>query len=417
MNVSRTVALNSSKENANFHHLVMDIVWFGLAISAIDRFREVYAIRLGADATQLTLLASLPALILFLMSSVATRWLKRYNSSREAIKIPGLIFRLAFILPVFTAFLPPNLRLPWLILSVLLPAIGQGIAAVGFIVMFREAVSGARVPALHTRRTLVLNITVAISGLAMGFWLEKAPFPFNYQAVFVIGFLLSLISWWHVTKVDVLPELVTPRITEPTQKVNPWRYPSFQVVAFIIVLSFMTFTAIKPLLSLYMVNTLKADEWFFSIFGLVELVAGAAVAAVTGQIIERFGNRTMIAYGLIGTGIAAFIIALAPSLHITLISAAIGGASWTIVNIGQFSYFSEMTPHEHKEPFTTAYHQVVFMAIFIGPIIGKLLTTGELPIVTVLCIGATLRVLAGVMTQMHARTWYQRAVQFGYSRR
>ena len=32
-------------------------------------------------------------------------------------------------------------------------------------------------------------------------------------------------------------------------------------------------------------------------------------------------------------------------------------------------------------------------------------------------IGATLRVLAGVMTQMHARTWYNRAVQFGYSRR
>ncbi|MCA0456442.1 MAG: MFS transporter [Chloroflexi bacterium] len=417
MNITRTVGMASSKEKSNFHHLVMDVVWFGLAISAIDRFREVYAIRLGADTTQLTLLASLPSLVLFVTSSVANRWLKRYASSKDAIKFPGLIFRLAFILPALTAFFPPELRLPWLILSVLLPAIGQGIAAVGFIVMFREAVSGSLVASLHTRRMMVINITVAISGLTMGFWLERAPFPFNYQMVFVVGFILSLISWRHVTKVEPLPELVTPPPAEPTQRVNPWRYPTFQVVAFIIVLCFMTFTSIKPMQSLYMVNVLHADEWFLSLFGLVELASGAFVALFTARVIARFGNRTMIAYGLIGTGIAAFIIASAQSLPITLLSAAIGGSAWTIVNIGQFAYFSEMTPHEHKEPFTTAYHQTVFMATFIGPIIGKLLTTGDLPMVSVLVIGAILRVTAGIMTQMHARTWYARVQKFGYSRR
>ncbi len=417
MNASRAAVMNVSKEQFNFHHLVMDIVWFGLAIPAIDRFREVYAIRLGADATQLTLLAALPALILFLMSSVAGRWMRHYNSSREAIKIPGIIFRLAFLLPALTAFLPTSIQLPWLILSVLLPAAGQGIAAVGFIVMYREAVSSKMVPALHTRRMMMLNITVAISGLMMGFWLEKAPFPFNYQVIFIVGFLLSFVSWWHVNQVRVIPELVTPPINEPNTQINPWRYPPFQVVAIVVSLCFMTFTAIRPLVSLYMVNNLRADEWFLSNFGLVELASGALIAAFTGQIIGRFGNRSMIAVGLVGTGISAFIIAGAHSLPITLLSAAIGGASWTIVNIGQFSYFSEMSPSGNKQAFTTAYHQVVFMAMFIGPILGKLLSTGNMPIVTVLCIGAGFRLLAGVVVQMHPRQLFNRALQFGYSRR
>ncbi len=75
-----------------------------------------------------------------------------------------------------------------------------------------------------------------------------------------------------------------------------------------------------------------------------------------------------------------------------------------------------MTPTEHKEVFTTAYHQVVFRAIFIGPMLGNLLVSSNIPIVTALCIGAALRVVAGLLTQMHPRQWFIRAKQMGYSR-
>ena len=416
MSAVRVVANTQNNEALNFRHFVFDVLWFGLAFPAIDRFRDIYAIRLGADATQLTWIASLPALMLLLMSSIAGRWMSRYSNSRDSIRIPGIIFRLVFLLPALTAFIPAKFQLSWLILSVVLPAVGQGLAAVGFVVMMREAVSGGRIPALSGRRTMTMNASVAISGLAMGFWLEKAPFPFNYQIMFVVAFLISLISWWHVNQVKVIPELVTPPAPS-SKRINPWKSSSFQLIAFIMAMSFMTFTAIRPLISLYMVNNLHANEWFLSNFGLVELAAGALIAAFSGPLIERIGTRSMIAIGLIGTGIAAFIIAGAHTLPMTLISAAIGGAAWTIVNIGQFSFFSQMTPTEHKEPFTTAYHQVAFLAMFIGPLIGRLLTTGNIPIITALCIGATLRVLAGILTQIHPRQWVTRAMQIGFSLR
>jgi MFS family permease len=248
----------------------------------------------------------------------------------------------------------------------------------------------------------------------MGFWLERAPFPVNYQVMFVVAFLLSLVSWWHVKQVTPVSELVAPR-SPSNPRVNPWKSPNFQLVAVIIAMSFVTFTAIRPLISLYMVNNLQADVWFLSNFGLVELVAGALIAAFTNRLVERFGNRTMIAVGLIGTGVAAVVIAGAQTLPVTLISAAVGGAAWALVSIGQFSYFSEMTPHENKESYTTAYHQVVFVAMFIGPMLGNLLNTGNIPIITALCIGAAFRVLAGILTQVNPRQLFNRALQLAYS--
>ena len=414
MNDSRLVANTQNNETLNFRNLVLDVLWFGLAFPAIDRFRDVYAIRLGADASQLTLMASLPALMLLFTSSIAARWMSRYANSHDSIRIPGIIFRLVFLLPALTAFIPTNLQLPWLILSVVLPAVGQGISAVGFVVMMREAVPGGSIASLSGRRTMIMNIAVAVSGLAMGFWLERAPFPINYQIMFVVAFLLSIVSWWHVERVKIIPELVAPPAPS-SERVNPWKSASFQVVAFIVAMSFITFTAIRPSISLYMVNHLHADEWFLSNFGLAELAAGALIAAFTGPIVRRIGNRAMIAVGLIGTGVAAVIIAGAQTLPVTLLSAAIGGAGWTLVNIGQFSLFSEMTSSEHKEVFTTAYHQVAFGAMFVGPMLGSLLTGINMPIVTVLCVGATLRVLAGILTQMHPRQWVTRALQMGYS--
>jgi MFS family permease len=408
MNASRLAGMTYANEKSNFSHLVYDVLWFGLAFPAIDRFRDVYAIRLGADAGQLTWIASLPALMLLVMSSVAARWMRRYSNSRDSIRIPGIIFRLIFLLPALTAFIPAKYQIAWLILSVVLPAIGQGISSVGFVVMMREGVSGKWIPTLSGRRTMTMNISVAVSGLAMGFWLERAPFPISYQIMFVVAFLLSLVSWYHVNSVEPIPELVAPKPPPSSQRVNAWKSGPFQLIAVISAMSFVTFSAIRPFISLYMVNNLHADEWFLSNFGLVELVAGALIAMFTGRIIDRIGNRAMIAIGLIGTGVAALIIAAAQSLPITLVSAAVGGAAWTIVNIGIFSFFSETSPTEHKEVFTTAYHQVIFGSLCIGPMLGNLLISINLPIVTALFIGAGLRVLAGVLTQMHPRQWFGR---------
>jgi MFS family permease len=102
---------------------------------------------------------------------------------------------------------------------------------------------------------------------------------------------------------------------------------------------------------------------------------------------------------------------VAQDLNVTLLASAIGGASWTLVAIGVFAYFSEKTPAHEKASYTTAYNQIVFLAMFIGPMIGKLLSGENMPLVTIILVGAILRLLAGMLTQVHPRAWAARMVK------
>lgn len=399
---------NRTQEQSNYFHLVMDVVWFGLALPATARFLSVYAIHLGADATQLTWLASAPALVLLISASLGTWWINRFPSSDKSNFWPALGFRLIFLLPALTPFLPHDFQITWLILSLALPAFPQGLASVSFLVMFREAIHEKQIAPLLSHRSIAMNLTVAISGLAFGFWLEKAPFPINYQAMYVVAFALTLISFWHVISIRV-PPVEKVATTTKSSPLKVWLSPSFQSVALVIGLTHVTFFSIAALVPLHLVDNLGANEGFMGLFALAELAASVGIALFTRQISERVGNRAMIALAMVGTATSAFLIAASSNLTLVLIAAAIGGASWTAASIGIFAFFSESTPSEDKTAFTTAYNQMVFISVFVGPIIGKLLNGAGLPLVTIIMIGGALRLIAGTLAQFRPREWRLRA--------
>src|SRR5688500_16945841 len=184
-------------ERTNFHHLVRDMTWFGLAVAATRRFLSVYALRLGATPMELGLISSLPWVMIVLSSGLAGWWVRRNGDVVRALLIPGLAFRLLFLLPAFAPLLPLDIQPAWLILSITLPAIPQGIAGVTFLVAMRYSIDPKHMTSLTSTRNLVLNLSVAASALMFGLWLEKAPFPFNYQAMFVVAFLFALMSEVH----------------------------------------------------------------------------------------------------------------------------------------------------------------------------------------------------------------------------
>jgi MFS family permease len=401
-----------TQEDSNFNHLVYDIAWFGIAFPAINRFLSVYAIHLGADSTQLTWMASLPSFVLLFAASMGARWLNRYEDSARATLLPGLGYRLAFLLPALTPFMPAGFQSTWLVLSIAIPAIPQGIAGVTFLVMIRESVSEKQITALASRRSMVFSIALAISGLLMGVWLERAPYPLNYQILFGFAFLMALMSSWHITRVVPSPEHSKPAAKDAARpKVNPFKSPVFQLVGFIIFVTHMSFFSVAALVPLHLVKNLGASESFMGLFGLAELAASATIALFTAQLIARFGSRTMIAVGMVGTGMSLLIVASAISLPVTLIGSAIGGASWTATAIGLFSLFSELTPINERTPYTVAYNQSIYIAMFVGPLIGKSLSSMGLSLVSILIIAAGMRVVAGILTQAHPVEWMQRTLR------
>lgn len=391
-------AASKTPEQANFDHLVWDIAWFGIAFTATSRFMSVFAIRAGADAIHLGLISSLPAIGMLIASYLAVRWRRRYENSVEAVFWPSFFFRFVFLLPAFTPFFPEKWQPLWLILSVVLPALPQGIASVIFIALMRESVETKRVTDLVSRRFVALNIAVALGALTFGIWLEKVPYPVNYQIMFLVAFAATMVSLWEVTQIQ--PLSTTPRglaLDEEIQ-INPWRDPNFQKVAIIVMVSFIAFFSVFPMVPLRLVDDLDATEGFMAIFSVLELAAAATMANFAPKLVRAVGARKMIGVAMIGTGIGSVIVATAPSLEVALLGAVFLGGSWTSVDISSFSFFNENAPQKGNARFSQAYYQVSAIALFVGPMIGSQLANAGMTLTAVLIFGALLRMSAGVFS-------------------
>jgi MFS family permease len=382
-------------ENANFHHLVWDVLWFGLAATATSRFLSVFAIRLGASPLELGWIAALPSLILLFSAPLGSRWTRRFNDPRRALMLPTFLWRMVFILPALAPSFPAELRPFWLIVAVTLPALVQGASSVSFVVMFREAVTPEKMNLLLSRRGIWLNAGLAVGALILGVWLERAPFPFGYQAMFVAAFIFAMISQWHCSRVRVLSHTPAP---PPSRESNPWISPNFRRVAVVASVIHIAYCSITSIIPLYLVEEMGAAEGFIALYGLVELGAGALIGTQTPRIVARIGNRGMIAVSMLFLMIAAVSTAFAPNLYFTLIGAALTGAAWTAAAVvGLFAFYSENTPPQYMTSYSAAYHQVIGVSVFIGPMIGSVLANQGIDLVTVLLIGAALRLIAAPM--------------------
>jgi MFS family permease len=168
-------------------------------------------------------------------------------------------------------------------------------------------------------------------------------------------------------------------------------------VALVTLASYVGFFSIFAVIPLHLEQNLGATEGFMAIFSMVELATAAFAAARTEWMVQRFGNRTVIAIGMAGTALAAIILGLAPALWLTLPAAALTGASWTFASIAVLGFFAGRTEADDINA-STVFHQIMFTAMFIGPMIGSGLVSIGLPVAMVVLIGTGIRLLsAGII--------------------
>ncbi len=384
-------------EDANFRHLVGDIGWFGLAIPAVGSFFSVYAIRLGATALHLGLLSSLPAVLMLLSSVLSDRWRARYPDSIKAVFWPTFIMRVRVLFFVLAPLLPAAWQ-PWsLVLIVAAVSIPMGVANIIFLVMMREAIREHRFTAMVSRRQFILNLCVAASTLASGFWLERVAFPLNYQILFVVSFSLMMVSLWHVAQIKPFNITPEPRPDRADPESRPWHSPRFRTMALMVAALFIGFTSMQSLISLRLVEDLGAAEDFVALYSFLELISAATGSAFASRLIRRFGHRRVVLASMTSTATAALILALTPSQILALPAAVFSGGTWVMVDITQFSFFSARTPAEKRTSYSRAYFQTLSIATFIGPLIGSTLANQGVSLPAVMLVGAGLRLAAGII--------------------
>jgi MFS family permease len=219
--------------------------------------------------------------------------------------------------------------------------------------------------------------------------------------MFVAAFFLALISHWHVMHIQVEPRPISrPKRQAIRPGIGPMRSPVFRIVAFIAVIIHLAFFTILPVVPLHLVENLGATESFMALFGIAELTAAALICLFTERIATMIGTRRMIGLAMVGTALAAMNLAMTPSLGLALLGGALSGGSWAMATIGLLSYFTETTrdlSDEEMTRYSTVYHQVIYLAAFIGPLLGSGLANSGVDLVLVILFGAGLRLVSGII--------------------
>jgi MFS family permease len=391
------------QERTNARHLVGDIGWFGLAIPAVGTFLSVYAIHLGATPLELGLLSSIPSIFMLLSTFAANWWLNRSKNALRATLWPGFWQRLRILLLAVVPFLPEAWRIPTLLAIMSLFAMPVGISNVTFLVLLRASVSDGQVTYVVSRRQLIMNLCIAGSTLVLGFWLERAPFPVNYQSMFVVAFGFTIISLWQVSRIKIInPQLDDPATTTGRLRfLRPWRDPYFRNMALCVALILTGYFSIVPIVPLHLVDGLGASEGFISIYFFLELMGSATSAYFANRLIDRFGHKITMLAGMTITALSAGLLAAAPSQLLALPAALINGGAWVLTDISQYSYYSASLRDAGKPSYTTGYFQAVSIAIFLGPLIGSSLANAGIDLRVVLLVGGGLRLLAGIVMQFY----------------
>ncbi len=385
------------QESDNFRRLAVEVGWFGVAYPALGTFLSVYAINLGADALALGLLSSLPAVTMFLGTFLAGWWNDRYPDIMQGYVAPALLTRARLLFLALVPFAPPEWRVTVLIGGLAFMGVVTGLGNVVFTVLMQRAVTRRRFIDLISRRQLMINLGLAISTLALGFWLENAPFPLNYQVMQVAAFGAWMFSYTYVVGVRPLPEeaLSEPDAPPLSEKGHPWHDPAFRGLALRVGLVLTCYIAVLPIIPLRLVNDLGAAEGFISLYSFLELMGAVGIALVARRLIDRFGHLNVVAGAMTITGLCMVALALTPARELVLPVALLNGAAWVATDISQFSFYAQKIRAARTTAYSSAFNQVGMVASVIGPLIGSTLASGGVALPVVLLIGAGLRIASG----------------------
>lgn len=377
----------------NIWHLYQDILWIGLA-GAASTFTSVYAIRLGASDDLIGLLSSLPALIVILLRLPAAQLVERTGDRVRLIARSLLVTRSLYLVLALLPFLRLSHEVAIFVALVILMGLPANVANAGWDSLFADVVPERDRATVISVRSSLASIMAVVVVLLGGKWLDWVPFPWNYQAIFLLAFAGGMVSTYHVAHIQVPP-------TEPARVRRVgfhWQEmrrlfvgsPGFTALVVATFVYQFAMSLPSPLYNIYFVKHLLAtDGWIglrTTIFSLTPILA----YRFWPRLVRRWGDRAVLLLCVpltvflpLGTGLFQ---TLRPQLFVVAWLGIFGPG----VNLTRYNILLRVCPADRRPTAIGVYAIVANLAAFIAPLAGVRLM-GLLGIRSVFFLAAAVR--------------------------
>jgi len=374
-------SLLGPQQAANERSLYLETFWFGILNGVSVTFLGVFAVRLGATPFQIGLLTALPALVNVIIPIPAARLIERQKERLPFILRSVVWQRLAYLLLALTPFLGSRFQVGAIILLMGLATIPAAFLNLSITVLIGDLATPRDRSLVVSRRSIILAGTTTLVALLGGWWLDLVPFPLNYQCLFAVGAVASLLGLRYLRRIQ-LP--YSPPPAEERRQGHrgvdlrgTWReltthgpFWRFTFSAF-----FYHWGLFLPgaLWAIYRVRNLGANDRWIGLITMTFTASAVLGYSLAGRYARRWGERRLLIVCSAVLCLYPVLTALSTSLPPLLGVAVIGGIFSSGLALALFNTTLALAPEDRRATYVALYTMLINVAAFLAPLAGSLL--------------------------------------------
>ncbi|MBC8076716.1 MAG: MFS transporter, partial [Chloroflexales bacterium] len=361
----QTVARNS-------RFLVLEIFWAALFMGCVA-FVAAYIIRLGGSNLLVSLLTAGAALVNALAALPFAAFLEGRARRRPWIIGSLAVVRLGHLGLIAVPYLAGEWAPGAAVLLLVALNVPVALFTAGFLPMLADVVPLERRARVFSARNITLGATAAVTTFSMGLWLDRAPFPLNYQLLFAFGVVASCISTLYVARLAI-PDSAVVRsegrqrlsITTLREALRGQRpFTNLMVNTLIFNLAFWMAVPLQPI---YFVRVLGASDAWIGLF--TALVSGGTIlgSLLWERQIRRLGFGGVLLRAALLSALYYLLIGLFPNLWVILLCGLFFGIVSSGVDLCHFNMLLEVCPPERRAFYIGLFVTVMNIGFCVAPL-------------------------------------------------
>lgn len=380
--LGRWMPLGQDVQSQNIRRVLIDGIGVGIAAAAAP-YLPVFLTRLGADNFAIGLLTSMPALAGLIFAVPLGQFLARQKNIVPWYSRSRFLVILCYTLTGLVPFFVTNQIVLAILLIWALATIPQTIVNLGFTIVMGEVAGPEGRLYLMSRRWSSLGITTAIVVVFAGLALDRLPFPFNYQIVFIVLSLGGIVSFAFSSRINVPDQKPpsTPQVKKSLrERLQDWsdklraEKKFMTVIGSQFVYRFGLAFAV-PLFPLYYVRVLNASD---EAIGLIATVQGAVLMVayyVWARVTKRRGVRFALLITTLAVAFYPIILSFTQQIPLVILLSGIAATFAAGIDLVFFDMVVASYPPQEAATFVGMQQETVYLAAFIAPFIATMLAT------------------------------------------
>lgn len=366
----------------------MDInVWHGVfniaALDMVTPFTGIFAMKLGASAFEVALLSSAPAAVSLIAMIPGACLIDRSSRQKRLTFRFMLAHRIFYLALACVPLFAPSHRTLIFVALIAVMNFPGAISNVAWQSFISKIIPPERRAEAFATRNKIMNVVGTTVTLLAGLALDRMAFPFGYQIIFGIAFVMALIELKIFSELDESVTREDPAVV-PNEPSLDGREPSTIQQRFRAILKekrFIRYTLASmlfyfgwqiawPLFNWYQVKELGANNVWVSILNLMNTGGALFGYGFWVKMSHKHGHLKTLFYSSCGIFIVPAIYAFSRSLYTIGAFNFLIGAIFSGVNLALFNVLLEVTPEIRKTSYIAYYNTLITISGVIAPIAG-----------------------------------------------